>query len=156
MRIKAAVIEEAEEISELIRSLSSSFFALPNGEGADSFLESISPKAISEYISSENFVYLTGKIDAQLIGVVAIRDNTHLFHLFVSPSYQAEGLGRKLWLEAKEVALKAGNGGQFTVNSSINAVPVYAAFGFKAVGEECTTSGISFQPMVLSVHTNAV
>jgi GNAT superfamily N-acetyltransferase len=154
MRIKAAVIEDAQEISELIRSLSSSFFALPNGEGADSFLESISPKSISKYISSDNFVYLTGKIDSQLIGVVAIRDNTHLFHLFVSPSYQGKGFGRKLWLEVKETALKAGNGGQFTVNSSLNAVPVYATFGFKAVGEECITSGISFQPMVLSDHIN--
>jgi GNAT superfamily N-acetyltransferase len=155
MRIKATVIEEAEEISNLIRSLSSPFFSSPNGEGADTFLESISPKAIGKYISSDNFVYLTGKIDAQLVGVVAIRDSKHLFHLFVSPSFQSKGFGRRLWNEAKEIALKAGNGGEFTVNSSLNAVPIYAAFGFNAVGEERTASGISFQPMVLSVHTNA-
>ena len=156
MRIKTAVIEETEEISNLIRSLSGPFFLSPNGEGADSFVESISPEAIKKYISSDNFLYLTGKIDAHLVGVVAIRDNKHLFHLFVSPASQGKGLGRRLWHKAKEAALKAGNVGEFSVNSSLNAVPVYAAFGFKAVGDVRTSNGISFQPMLLSVHSNAV
>jgi GNAT superfamily N-acetyltransferase len=156
MRIKPAAIEEAEEISNLIHGLCNPFFASPNGEGAGSFLESISPDAIRKYISSNNFVYLTGKIDEKLIGIIAIRDNKHIFHFFISPSSQGKGLGRRLWHEVKEVALKAGNSGEFTVNSSLNAVPIYAAFGFKAVGEERTTNGIRFQPMVLSVAANAV
>jgi hypothetical protein len=87
MRIKTATLEEAEEISDFIRSLSSPFYASPNGEGAESFLQSISPEGIRNYISSDSFVYLTGRIKSQLIGVVAMRENKHIFHLFVAPSH---------------------------------------------------------------------
>jgi predicted GNAT family N-acyltransferase len=47
----------------------------------------------------------------------------------------------------KPEALSRGNMGQFTVNSTPHAVPVYACFGFKATGPQVETKGIAFVPM---------
>lgn len=40
-----------------------------------------------------------------------------------------------------------GNIGEFTVNSSLNAVEVYERFGFRAVGSIVEVHGVSFLPM---------
>ena len=51
-------------------------------------------------------------------------------------------------------ALQAGNPGKFTVNSSLNAVPVYQRFGFVANGPVVQKHGIAFQPMLLQLGEN--
>ena len=83
------------------------------------------------------------------MGVVAIRDNSHLFQLFVIESLHSQGKGTLLWHHAKAAAIHAGNPGRFTVNSTVFGVPVYKTFGFKAVGPKTETKGIAFVPMLL-------
>jgi hypothetical protein len=51
--------------------------------------------------------------------------------------------------------MRAGNPGQFTVNASLNAVPVYEKFGFVQQGEAQRMHGICFQPMRLSLGDGA-
>lgn len=156
MKIERAAIADASRISALIRTLSNPFFVSPSGEGAEPFLASISESAIQGYVSSSNFEYLVAKKEHQLAGFVALRDNSHLFHLFVAESFQGQGLGGKLWQAVKAKAVQLGNPGKFTVNSSLNAQPVYERFGFVASGPVVQTHGIAFQPMQLSLAQNAV
>jgi GNAT superfamily N-acetyltransferase len=82
-----------------------------------------------------------------LAGVVALRDNAHLYHLFVAPAFQGQGLSRMLWEHARGDALSRGNTGAFTVNATPYAVPVYERFGFQATGPRVETKGIAFVPM---------
>jgi GNAT superfamily N-acetyltransferase len=87
---------------------------------------------------------------------VAVRDTTHLYHLFVRQEFQGRGLSRELWQHAKEAAIAAGNRCGFTVNSSPYAVPVYERFGFKATGPRIETHGIAFVPMELHLDVENV
>jgi GNAT superfamily N-acetyltransferase len=150
MQIRIANPTDARGISTLIRSVAHYFTIHPKGFGAEPFLETISESAIESYIRASNFHYLAGFVDENLAGVVAVRDNNHLYHLFVSPPCQGRGLARELWNAAMEHALQQGNPGEFTVNSTPYAVAVYAAFGFEPAGPKVETKGIAFVPMKYS------
>jgi GNAT superfamily N-acetyltransferase len=156
MKIVHATVEDAPRISALICQLSKTFLVHPSGEGAEPFLESINEPAIQGYISARNFEYFVAESHGTLAGVVALRDNSHLFHLFVAQALQARGIGGELWKMVKLRAIELGNPGNFTVNSSLNAVAVYQKFGFVASGPIVQTHGVTFQPMQLSGASNAV
>jgi GNAT superfamily N-acetyltransferase len=151
MNIRSATPQDAGDISTLILGVAHYFTLNPDGVGAEDFLKTISRDSIEGYINAPNINYLAGFIDDTLVGVVAIRDNKHLHHLFVSPLFQRRGISRKLWNHAVEMAIQLGNPGEFTVNSTPYAAPVYASFGFEAVGRKIETSGIAFIPMKLSL-----
>ena len=154
MKIIAATVSDAEEINKLIIELSEPFFLSPSREGAEPFLASISIEAERGYLNAGNFFYFVAREDDKLAGFIALRDNSHLFHLFVAKEFQGKGLANQLWSAAKAKALEAGNSGEFTVNSSLNAVPVYEKFGFVRQGEVQRMHGISFHPMRLRSGQN--
>ena len=149
MKVERAAIADAARVSALVRELSRPFLMSPSGEGAASFLASISETAIRGYVSSGNFEYWIAEQERLLAGVVALRDNSHLFHLFVAKPFQRQGLGGQLWQMVKANAFQSGNPGRFTVNSSLGALPVYEKFGFTANGPVLQTHGVAFQPMQL-------
>ncbi|NML15027.1 GNAT family N-acetyltransferase [Azohydromonas caseinilytica] len=149
IHIEAARPEDADTISRLIKSLSGAFTLDPAGQGAEGFMSSISPEAIRRYIEAPNFAYFKGVVDGELTGVVAVRDGSHLYHLFVDQKFQGRGLARALWAHARAHAEAAGNTGGFTVNATPVAVPVYEHFGFRATGPRMETMGIAYVPMRL-------
>lgn len=149
MKIRRATSEDALDVSALIKSVAHYFTLHPQGLGAEAFLKTIEPNAISDFIAAPNFCYYVGFIENHLAGVVAVRDASHLYHLFVAQRFQGQGLSRELWLFAKESAISAGNHNRFTVNSTPFAVPVYERFGFSATGPRVETHGIAFVPMEL-------
>lgn len=149
MQVRLATVDDVPRISALIRSLCEPFFLLPGGESAELFLQSIGEAAVQGYVTAQNFCYHVVESEGQLAAVVALRDNSHLYHLFITPGFQGRGMARELWQLVKVQALQAGNPGRFTVNSSLNAVPVYERFGFVATEPVVAKHGVSFQPMVL-------
>ena len=64
------------------------------------------------YLASEPYRYVLAYKDSQLAGCIAIRDGSHLFHLFVERSYQRQGIARRLWERAlKELCVPNSDGG---------------------------------------------
>ncbi len=155
MRVERAAVSDSLRISTLIRELSKPFLLSPTGEGAEPFFASISESAIQGYITASNFEYFVAVVQGRLAGVVALRDGCHLFHLFVAEQFQRQGVGGKLWQMVKARAIESGNSGTFTVNSSLNALPVYEKFGFVSNGPVVHAHGVAFQPMHLSLVHNA-
>jgi GNAT superfamily N-acetyltransferase len=100
-------------------------------------------------VASPAYRYLVAEAEGRLAGVAAMRDDRHLYHLFIAPAAQGLGLARRLWTMLLEAALQAGDPGEFTVNSSLAAVPVYERFGFRAAGPRTEANGIAFVPMRL-------
>ena len=149
MDIRLAQASDAPDISRLISQLTRFFTVDPKGVGAESFLSGLEPSSISRLVTAPNFRYYVGLQREEMVGVVAIRDNSHLFQLFVIESLHSQGKGTLLWHHAKAAAIHAGNPGRFTVNSTVFGVPVYETFGFKAVGPKTETKGIAFVPMLL-------
>lgn len=147
IEIHRAEVGDAAAISELILGLAHSFTLRPDGAGAEVFLSTVQPAAIAGYIAAQNFMYFKAESDGKLAGIAAIRDTTHLYHLFVAPEFQKRGLARVLWEHASAAARAAGNAGGFTVFSTPSAVPVYERFGFRATGTRIEKDGIAFVPM---------
>lgn len=150
MHFRPATIEDANNISALISLFAREFMVEQNGEGAEPFLASISAEAEARYIASERYQFLLAELDGALAGFIAMRDGTHLFHLFVVPNQQGKGLATRLWQLARSVALAQDLAANWTVNASLNAIPVYERFGFLRKGDVMTTHGIAFQPMIFT------
>jgi len=147
MEFRAGSPADAEAIAGLIASFQSELTDDPSGAGAEEFLASVSVQAEREYLASERYRYLLAYSDSQLSGFIAIRDGSHLFHLFVARSHQRQGIARRLWEQALQQLCVPGSDGSFTVNSSLSAVPVYQALGFVPAGSIQRMHGISFLPM---------
>ena len=150
MEIRRASIADAEAISRLVRGLSDSFFQSPGGAGAEPFFASTTPSAIAKNLAAANFDCVVAAEGDALVGYVALRDGRHLYHLFVASGHQGRGLARMLWDIVRRRAQESGNPGEFTVNASMNAVPVYERFGFKATSEIVRSHGLVYLPMRLS------
>jgi GNAT superfamily N-acetyltransferase len=149
--IRHATPDDAEPISALITALAPSFFlADPDDvEAAAPFFDKVTPATIRDYLASDRYRYHVAGRGGELVGVIGMRDHTHLFHLVVAEQVHRQGVATRLWHEAKRVAEAAGNSGRFTVNSSRYAVPVYERFGFLVTGPEQHKNGLVFVPMAL-------
>ncbi|PHS16346.1 MAG: hypothetical protein COA86_11940 [Kangiella sp.] len=147
--IKPAVIEQAREISRLLNSLTKEFISKDCSEaGVKVLLNSMSEENIKMYVQSD-FYYVVAKIDKEIVGVIALKSENHIYHLFVSRRVQSNGIATQLWQYLENHANKKFNPKYFTVNSSNNAVGLYEKFGFVAESEAQTKNGVSSIPMKL-------
>ncbi|MCJ8339368.1 MAG: GNAT family N-acetyltransferase [Pseudomonadales bacterium] len=152
MEIRTAIYTDAEEISQLIEPLVTKYI-LPSCsvQGAEILLKSMRRQSIESYFKS-GYQYWLGEVDNRLMAVIGIKENSHLYHLFVADAFQGKGYARQLWHFAKGECLAKGNLGVFTVNSALNAAPVYRKWGFKALSEVRERSGIKDIPMRLQLE----
>jgi GNAT superfamily N-acetyltransferase len=152
--IRAAASADAPRISRLLQSLSYTYTEFPDGKGAEAFLATLSEPAIALFLARSDVTYLIAesRSGTALAGAAALRGNDVVAHLFVDPSYQGIGLGRRLWELLRDGALSAGNAGLFTVNSSVSAVPVYERLGFLVTGPKVEKDGGAYVPMVLDMR----
>ena len=107
--------------------------------------------AISQNMQS-GYSYHVAEFKGLIKGVVAVRDNTHLYHLFVAEQFHRKGIAKKLWQHAMKECLRDGNTGEFTVNSSAYALGVYRKLGFVAQSGPQEKNGVVFYPMKLIVQ----
>ncbi|MBC3875861.1 GNAT family N-acetyltransferase [Undibacterium sp. LX15W] len=150
MQIRPAHIDDADIISHLVHSVVSYFTIHPDGRGAEQFFDTITPLAMAQRLQSTQFQYWVAlNTEQQIIGAIGIRDNTHLYHLFIAPEQHRKGYAKQLWLHAKQAALARGNPGEFTVNSSLYAEKMYRGFGFVPTAEKQEMHGLAFIPMRL-------
>ncbi|MEN9580079.1 MAG: hypothetical protein RJA70_3088 [Pseudomonadota bacterium] len=111
------------------------------------FLSKNNAESIREFVK-RGFRYHVAELDGRIVGFVGVRDNTHLYHLFVAKEIHHQGLARKLWHVARAECIVAGNPGAFTVNSSNNAVEVYERLGFVRTAPVQNADGVLFNPML--------
>ena len=147
MEFRAGSPSDADAIARLIASFQRELIDDPSGAGAEGYLASVSVQAEREYLASVRYGYLLACSRSELVGFIAIRDGSHLFHLFVARACQRQGIARRLWERALSGPGAAGAESGYTVNSSLSVVPVYQAFGFAPAGSLQSVHGISFLPM---------
>ena len=152
MKIREATLSDAQAISNLARSLSEKYvtpeFAT---EASDAFLKSMMADGIRQLIES-GLRYHLAEIDENIIGIVGMKDNKHLYHLFVDENFQRKGIARQLWNIAMETCKAVGNPGEFTVNSSKYAQRAYESLGFVAQSAPQERNGIVTIPMKLAIN----
>jgi GNAT superfamily N-acetyltransferase len=146
--IRAATPDDAVAISALILPLAEKFITCEFSiEGRRALLESLTPEILRERILGR-YCYFIAEQGDEAAGVIAIREAVHVFHLFVAEEFHRHGVGRALWEFVRDEALRSGNPGRFTVNSSRYAIPFYERLGFVAADEMQTVSDIQSYPMV--------
>jgi len=144
--VREAATEDAVRISDLLSALAEEFIVHEFSEaGRQHLLAHFSAAEMAERLASTNYQIQVAEIEGLLVGVVGIREQTHLQYLFVSKPYQRAGLARRLWEQARDQADNAP--GRFTVNASSYAVSAYERLGFRSVGAVQEKDGVRFQPM---------
>jgi len=153
LRIRAAKPEDSESISKLICGLVEKFIAGDfSPQGREFLLSTMTVDAISQNMQS-GYSYHVSEVNGVLTGIVAVRDNTHLYHLFVAEQFHHKGIAKKLWQLAMKECLRNGNTGEFTVNSSAYALGVYKKLGFVTQSGPQEKNGVVFYPMKLVVES---
>jgi GNAT superfamily N-acetyltransferase len=148
IRIRAATIDDAAAISALIRPLAEKYISFEfSSQGAEALLNSLSASAMEGYFQT-HIIYHVGEANDGLVGVVGMRNNSHLYHLFVAEAFQRQGIAKKLWDVAQEVSRQRGHTGSYTVNASRCSVAVYRKFGFSPSGPLQTRNDVTYFPMV--------
>ncbi len=152
MNIRQATPADSKRISELVSGLAEKYIAHEFTQaGAETLLRSMQPDAVEKCIQA-GYEYHVAEMDGRLVGVVAVRDNSHLYHLFVDEAHQKQGIATALWRVALESCLSKGNPGTFTVNSSRHARTVYEKLGFRAQSAAREKRGVVSIPMKLTIR----
>lgn len=149
MQIRPILDKDIPAVARLMRTLSEEFIVHESTtEAAASFVRENDEAGILNFIDA-GIVYRVAEIDGRVVGFIAIRENRHLFHMFVDKAYHRRGIARQLWEVARKAAIEAGNPGVFTVNSSNYALPVYEKLGFVRTEPTRETNGLYYNPMRL-------
>ncbi|MEL6871155.1 MAG: GNAT family N-acetyltransferase [Pseudomonadota bacterium] len=149
MTIREAEKNDTDAMSALIDRVSRMHItAALEPEAERIFLDSCKPSKIVENMQC-NIRYHVSILSNEIIGLIGVRDLSHVFHLFVDSAHHQTGLGRKLWKIALEASRSAGHTRAMTVNSSPNAVTFYEKLGFCVCGPTDHRNGITSIPMVL-------
>ncbi|MFA0717055.1 GNAT family N-acetyltransferase [Vibrio splendidus] len=152
VNIRSAEISDSKAISELILPLAKKYVCPTCDASAhDILLNSMSEENVGKYLSTNYNYVIAVTANDEVVGVAGVRDNSHLYHLFVDDNFQDNGLSRQLWEAVKEESIKNGNSGIFTVNSAVNAESVYSRFGFKRTEGIRNRQGMIDIPMLLDL-----
>ncbi|MFS1526427.1 GNAT family N-acetyltransferase [Microbulbifer sp. 2304DJ12-6] len=148
MRLEKLKISDLSIASSLIeKAFDDSVAPTLSKEGIATFKSGLTLESIKKRLSSGN-LFIVCRSKSAIVGVGEIRDKNHLNLLFVEPSMQKVGIGRKIFYEL----LRSVKESEVTVNSSLNSIGAYKQFGFiesDVVGE---VKGIKYQPMVYKVE----
>jgi len=113
--------------------------------------EALRARAIRQKIGVGQRFHLAFVGDA-LAGVAAVRDDSHIFQLFVGTRYQRQGIARSLWQRLRQDCERRAGTRQFTLNAAPGAVPVYLRLGFVVDHDpRRSRSSIIAAPMIFRV-----
>lgn len=117
-------------------------------QGIQTFKEFIHYPSFQERLTSENLTVYGYFDHTELIGVLALRNRSHISLLFVHRAFHHRGVARSLvqyWFNHCRAFFPTVR--EITVNSSPYAVGFYHKLGFADTSAEQTVNGIRFTPM---------
>jgi ribosomal protein S18 acetylase RimI-like enzyme len=117
-------------------------------KGVEYFLGMLSPKGLRELNEGKSSFVIVARQLNELIGMLAVREESHIALIFVDSEYQGRGIGKNLINKALTICLNRDPKMRaITVSSSPNSKSFYEEIGFKAQGEEVDEFGMRFTPM---------
>ncbi len=133
-------IKDIQRLTDLSYSLLKYLF---DKEIPQWFKNSFNQEEFRKRIQSNEYKYFGFKIKNKIVGFIAIKDDNHLFHLFVDEKYHQQYIGKKLWEYVKKnIAFET-----MSTNASLYAVNVYESFGFVKQKDIQTYKELEFLPM---------
>ena len=150
--IEPLTVAEIGQGCELVERIFREHVApLYSDEGVREFMKFCTTDEMAKRME-DGAITMAARTAGRLVGLVHIRELSHIALFFVETALQRKGLGRKLFNAALTlVREKNPDLEMLTVNSSPNSVVFYERLGFKPTGEETTVNGIRFRPMAYPV-----
>lgn len=146
-RVRPGSERDAAAISALTLDLAkATLFDDCTPEGAARLCEAMLPAPTAARLH-EGYRYWVAEHGGEVIGVIALRSPSHLYHLFVAQAWQRHGVARALWNALRDHVLSADASARVTVNASRGAVTAYFRMGFVSDGPERCDYGVPAQPM---------
>ena len=124
-------------------------------EGVEEFLGYAEVSEFTRRLQREHviLVAVTGgdeDEEAQIVGMIEVREQRHISLLFVAGAYQGRGIATALLARAIRRCRRVNPDlAALTVHASPNAVPIYRRLGFVPSAEEQVVHGIRYTPMTL-------
>lgn len=114
--------------------------------GTDSFLSFLWGKRMREMLNDEEMIVWGCRCGSEIVGMLALRNGTHISLAFVNGKFHRQGIGRALFYEAEKYALSQ-EASEITVNASDYGIPFYKAMGFVPTDMQTEYDGIISTPM---------
>ena len=145
---------EESAVAELVEAVFMAHVApLYTPEGIEEFLGYAEVSEFTRRLQREHviLVAIAGvDEDAQIVGMIEIREQRHISLLFVAGAYQGRGIATELLARAIQLCRRVNPGLRaLTVHASPNAAPIYRRLGFAPSAEEQVVHGIRYTPMTL-------
>ncbi len=118
-----------------------------SAQGADSFYSLIRGSELAKSIADGKTVIYICTEDNITVGMMAVRDSSHISLAFVSHDYQKQGIGSALL----EQVISSAGCSRLTVNAAPTGIDFYKCKGFQISGMESITDGIISTPMELKI-----
>ena len=150
--LKEMEIKELKETMELVKRVFDEFEApYYTKRGIKNFYKFANYNNIKDQLNKNMHIFIT-KHENKIIGMIAIRNYSHISLLFVDKKYHGKKIATRLLEEAKLYCRQNNkNVKEITVNSSRYGIKFYHATGFKDTGLEQEMDGIIFIPMELKI-----
>jgi ribosomal protein S18 acetylase RimI-like enzyme len=147
---RAMQLDDAPAVSDLVLRTFRTFIAPGyRTEGVQAFTGFAQPQTIQDRLKlgALGFVSI---VDDCIVGMIEMRNLSHVTLLFVDSAWQRRGISRELLRLGIEICRQRNPElREVTVNSSPYAVEVYRRLGFVPTNAQQDTNGILYVPMKL-------
>lgn len=157
IKIRSATAADSEQISKLIINVAKAQLRNEfSQEGWELFLRLISRQTQQGLIADDQFNYWVAyETDDQnndfIVGLLSSKNTTHIFHFFILPEYQRQGVGRALWRNFL-FQLPTTTPHIITVKSSDFACHFYHKLGFVDKQPRCIENGLVYTLMHYTIR----
>ena len=139
-----ANLEDAASISTLITAVVEEFVIGDfSPRGAINMRAIISEQSIRGYLE-QGMPYHLAIFDGKIIGILAIKQRTHIYHFFVDKAHQKQKVAYTLWRRWQASDPQP----RITVSSSKFAMAFYRSLGFKQHQPKVDINDIVSYPMI--------
>lgn len=116
-------------------------------EGVDNFKSFITDSTLYRMFITGTYQLFVALDRNKIVGMITLRDSTHISLLFVDAAYHRQGIGRALIKCLTDYLLAEVGADRVTVNASPYGVGFYHKMGFHDLRPEETRDGITYTPM---------
>lgn len=118
-------------------------------EGVKNFENFITDTTLHRMFVMGAYQMFVAVADGKIVGMITLRDSTHISLLFVDARYHRQGIGRALLEYLKDYMMQEMGVRRVTVNASPYGVGFYHRLGFCDLRPEEKKDGIIYTPMEL-------
>ena len=149
--IRFAYNEEWQEAMTIAWKTFLKFEACDYSErGVQSFQEFITDETLRKMFIKGEYRLLVALKDKKIVGIISVRDGSHISLLFVDEMFHKKGIGRLLVNTLGKYLKQEEGKTKMTVNAAPYAIGFYHKLGFVDIQTEQETDGIRYTPMELN------